>query len=71
MSVTLSMKMSPKQAGEMYMQLNKAENTLRDIEKAIHYPGCWDTTAYPTLLSAITELGCNPADCALQEDSSE
>lgn len=29
----------------------------------IHYPECWDTVAYPTLLDAIKEIGCNPEDC--------
>ena len=26
--------------------------------KAIHYPECWDTAAYPTLASALWELVC-------------
>ena len=44
----------------------KAENTftdklkeLKQIADAIHYPDCWDTMAYPTLLSAIEEIGCS------------
>lgn len=36
---------------------------LYGIAAAIHYPACWDTMAYPTLLDAITEIGCNPATC--------
>ena len=31
--------------------------------KLIHYPDCWDTAAYPTLESALREIGCNSADC--------
>lgn len=26
------------------------------IAKAIHYPVCWDTAAYPTLASALWEM---------------
>ena len=40
-------------------------NKLDRIAKAIHYPDCWDTMAYPTLLSAISEIGCNPEDCSI------
>ena len=36
---------------------------LRAVAAAIHYPDCWDTAAYPTLLSALEEIGCSPADC--------
>ena len=32
---------------------------LQELSAAIHYPECWDTMAYPTLLSALTEIGCN------------
>lgn len=34
---------------------------------AIHYPGCWDTAAYPTIESALAEMGddflCTNEDC--------
>ena len=33
------------------------------MAEAIHYPECWDTIAYPTLLDAIKEIGCNAEDC--------
>ena len=38
---------------EEAMQNIKADNEIR---KKIHYPGCWDTAAYPTLASALWEL---------------
>ena len=33
---------------------------IEDISKHIHYPDCWDTMTYPTLLDAIKEIypGC-------------
>jgi len=43
----------------------------RDVAKAIHYPECWDTAAYPELGDALVEIGpalrafrCTNADCA-------
>lgn len=37
------------------------------IAKTIHYPECWDTMAYPTLLDAISEMAhCN--DCQQGKD---
>lgn len=39
------------------------EGRLEDIALAIHYPDCWDTLAFPTLLDAIKEIGCNPEHC--------
>ena len=30
--------------------------TLSRIEKALHYPKCWDTIAYPTIIHAIKEV---------------
>ena len=43
--------------------LIKADSELTVIAKAIHYPECWDTIAYPELIDAIKEMGCNPRDC--------
>ena len=43
-----------------------AEFAVEEISKlaeAIHYPHCWDTVNYPTLLSALKEIGCNPELC--------
>ncbi len=36
---------------------------IDEIKKAIHYPECWDTIAYPSLFDAIMEIyeGCH--DC--------
>ena len=40
---------------------------LKAVADAIHYPDCWDTTAYPTLASAIQEsVSCNP-DCCTRD----
>ncbi|MGC8213264.1 DUF551 domain-containing protein [Ralstonia pseudosolanacearum] len=51
---------------------NEALATVRKIlgtslAAAIHYPGCWDTAAYPTIESALAETGenfqCTNDDC--------
>ena len=63
MTVSVSIKMSPKMAGKMYMEHCAMAETIESIQKAIHWPDCWDTTAYPTLIDAIKEIGCNPRDC--------
>lgn len=37
------------------------------LASAIHYPGCWDTTAYPTVHSALAEISttfaCSSEEC--------
>lgn len=48
--------------------LLSVEKSMMDaIATDIHYPGCWCTTAYPTIFDAIREYaaahGCNPNDC--------
>ncbi|MCA7962540.1 hypothetical protein LGM54_06180 [Burkholderia cenocepacia] len=47
------------------------ESAIREqIARALHYPACWDTAAYPTLESAAWEaiaaakLGCSACDAA-------
>ena len=35
----------------------------KEIAAKIHYPDCWDSAAYPTLFSALNEMGCNPDNC--------
>lgn len=45
--------------------LYKLQMELCELSAAIHYPECWDTMAYPTLLDALIEIGCN----AEHEDS--
>ena len=44
-----------------------SEEHIAEISKAIHYPECWDTAAYPTLAEAllefITDFTCNPDTC--------
>jgi len=47
----------------------RKENGIDEIERAIHYPECWDTMTYPTLLDAIKELGCNECDCTKTQQS--
>jgi hypothetical protein len=43
--------------------------TDETIAEQIHYPGCWDTVAYPTLASALWEMlpedrrHCDPYFC--------
>jgi hypothetical protein len=53
-----------------------AEAVSERIARALHYPACWDTAAYPTLESAVWEaiacakLGCStcePAQTALAD----
>jgi hypothetical protein len=39
---------------------NEKDAEIERIAGAIRWPDCWDTAAYPTLLSAIQEIGCNP-----------
>lgn len=46
------------------MAESEQEEFNKAISKAIHYPECWDTMAYPTLLDAIKEVGCNPGQCS-------
>jgi hypothetical protein len=55
-----------------------AEAVSERIARALHYPACWDTAAYPTLESAAWEaiacakLGCStcgPAQKALTDDA--
>ena len=62
-NVEVSMKLSPKKTGRLYIEWNKATKEINSISKAIHYPECWDTFAYPTLLDAVKEIGCNPQNC--------
>lgn len=43
---------------------------LKRVARAIHYPACWDTAAYPTILDALEELascsGCS--ECRAKSD---
>lgn len=34
-----------------------------DLEKALHYPQCWDTAAYPTALDVIKEIYPRCSEC--------
>jgi len=46
------------------MYIVDPDERLDEISEAIHYPECWDTMAYPTLLDAIKEFVCHEDDCA-------
>ena len=55
----------PEEAMKEAWDAGRAEQAKRiqELSDAIHYPSCWDTVTYPTLLDAIKEIGCNPLDC--------
>lgn len=44
----------------------KNEKIVQKIKEAMHYPECWDTMAYPTLLDAVRSMqswmGCPTCD---------
>jgi hypothetical protein len=47
-------------------RIKELEASNKAIEDKIHYPKCWDTVAYETLSSAITELvefSCHCDEC--------
>ncbi len=43
------------------------------IKEVIHYPGCWDTINFPTLLDAIKEInsGCHEHHCPKKQEDSD
>ena len=43
----------------------KAE--IQEMQKALHYPECWDTSVYPTFLDALKEIGCSMGDECLHK----
>lgn len=48
------------------LENNRLNEQLNKIAEVMHYPECWDTVAYPTLLDAVLNSGlsgCNPDDC--------
>lgn len=53
------------------MAVDLASQEVHSIAKAIHYPDCWDEAAYPTLLSAISEVGCNVDNCEMRVSTKE
>lgn len=47
------------------MQAEAVDKELAELAKLIHYPECWDTMAYPTLLDALSEMAaCAECDVA-------
>jgi len=48
------------------------DDTRERIARALHYPACWDTAAYPTLDSAVWEsIACAKIGCSECESASE
>ncbi len=47
---------SYKDYNQSQSDLEQANKDIQVLAEAIHYPDCWDTMAYPTLLSAIIEM---------------
>ena len=37
-------------------EIKKKDELLKEMARAIHYPRCWDTMAYPTLADAVIEV---------------
>ena len=56
-------------AKEILDHISELESGNNKLASAIHYPDCWDTMAYPTLLSAITEINhCSVCDRELTNE---
>ena len=49
--------------------LSERDGRIGQMASAIHYPDCWDTVSFPTLLDAVKELGRNASDCLLIQDT--
>ena len=50
--------------GNLESSLTKANDDFKAIGKLIHWPECWDTSVYPTILAALEEyFGCEPFCC--------
>lgn len=55
-------KVTAKTAGK-----KKKQTSIEDVMKALHYPDCWDTAAYPTVLDAVLEVfKCSNDECKYQ-----
>ncbi len=56
--LTLNLDATIERQGQMIV---KQAEELQAIANKVHYPDCWDTMAYPTLLDAIHECydGCS------------
>jgi len=50
-----------------------ARAAMAGIATHIHYPECWDTAAYPTVVDAVREIThCDPAQCThVQQDGKQ
>ena len=49
---------------DLEVKIIELELVIESIGKALHYPKCWDTVAYPTIIDAIKEINhctqCKP-----------
>ncbi len=56
---------------QMYNVFNEGEK-IELIKQVIHYPDCWDTINFPTLLDAIKEInsGCHEDRCPKKKEQS-
>jgi len=41
---------------DLEVKIVELELVIESIGKALHYPKCWDTMAYPTIIHAIKEV---------------
>ena len=67
-SIFQAVRREPEWAASRIQVGEEAIADLKKIAEAIHYPECWDTTAYPTLYDAINNVGCNPAHCTKKKE---
>ena len=49
-----------------------ATDDITNMARTIHYPECWDTMVYPTLVHALWELAeikeCTSTECVHKHD---
>lgn len=47
------------EAIHMLMKYHETLDRIENLAELIHYPQHWDTACYPTLESALHEIGCS------------
>ena len=61
-----------KQIAGLKAQLDHERKVVKELGKLIHYPACWDTSVYQTVLEAYTEhFGCHPFKCQYEYNELE
>ena len=65
-NVKVKMSLSQEKTGALYFRWRTLVDEKKAIAKAIHYPKCWDTSVYPTLLDAIKKVGSDHENCAIR-----